>query len=457
MTIIKRGSPGQIITENSPLSPNFGEASTVQQFDGGSNDIVLNDVSESYPGATKEQRTRDVNNDFFSNLANTLRDDPSRGFNLPGILGREDDDSDVDSKSLSNFTENLRRKPAASPVVLSYPSDINAGNSDAELVHSVVFRIMARKNSREARNRGATGNDVDRSDENTIANEDGQIYLTNLGTFAASALVYKRIFESKDNFSGKLLKGTLGTLAFGAVNKSLGTLDLLDNNTTVDIQTAIELYLTQPPIAQYSANWENKELGPLAGGIATNDLSMNSLTGMLEGGKDVLELGARGIIGAAASLPGALGIGGDLAAGIEATTRKVSNPYKEQLFKSMGFRQFAFSYKFVPRNSTELETVMNIIQQFKYHMHPEKDGNLFLSYPSEFEIEYHYKAKENPYLSKVSTCALTDVKVTYGGQDAFTSFIDTDGAPSEIQMDLAFQELETLTNDRIGLNYRNSL
>jgi hypothetical protein len=316
---------------------------------------------------------------------------------------------------------------------------------------------MARKNSREARNRGATGNDVDRSDENTIANEDGQDYLTTLGTFASGALVYKKIFESKDDIVGKFVKGALGAVALGAVNKSIGTFDLLDNSTTVDIQTAIELYLTQPPIAQYSANWENKELGPLAGGIMTNDVSISGVTGILEGGKDVVELGARGIIGAAASLPGALGIGGDLAAGIEATTRKVSNPYKEQLFKSMGFRQFAFSYKFVPRNSTELETVMNIIQQFKYHMHPEKDGNLFLKYPSEFEIEYHYKAKENPYLSKVSTCALTDVKVTYGGQDAFTSFIDTDGAPSEIQMDLAFQELETLTNNRIGLNYRNSL
>ena len=457
MGIIKKGSAGFTITENSPLSPNFGgasNASNVQPVDG----PVSNDTVLSYTEATTVARTEGAKNDFFSNLANTLRDDPSRGFNLPGILGREDDDSDDDSKSLSNFTDNLRRRAAASPVVLSYPSDINAGNSDAELVHSVVFRIMARKNSREARNRGATGNDVDRSDENTIANEDrGQDYLTNLGTFASGALVYKKIFESKDDIVGKFVKGALGAVALGAVNKSIGTFDLLDNSTTVDIQTAIELYLTQPPIAQYSANWENKELGPLAGGIMTNDVSISGVTGILEGGKDVLELGARGIIGAAASLPGALGIGGDLAAGIEATTRKVSNPYKEQLFKSMGFRQFAFSYKFVPRNSTELETVMNIIQQFKYHMHPEKDGNLFLRYPSEFEIEYHYKAKENPYLSKVSTCALTDVKVTYGGQDAFTSFIDTDGAPSEIQMDLAFQELETLTNNRIGLNYRNSL
>jgi hypothetical protein len=49
------------------------------------------------------------------------------------------------------------------------------------------------------------------------------------------------------------------------------------------------------------------------------------------------------------------------------------------------------------------------------------------------------------------------MKITYGGQDAFTSFIDTQGAPSEINMELAFQELETLTNDRIGLDYKDSL
>lgn len=354
----------------------------------------------------------------------------------------------------------LHKRVLNSPKLLSYPSDLNAVNGDTELVHSVVFRIMARSNSRVAQIRADAGfkDQVgDISEENRVTGENGQAYLQALGTLASSALVYKNIIKTGSP-TGKAVKGLAAFVGLGVANKSLSEVDLIDNVTTVNIDTAIELYLTQPPIAQYSANWENKELGALGGNLALGGSSTLSNLGFLQGAAGVAELGVRGVIGAAASLPAAVGLTGDLAAGIEATTRKVANPYKEQLFKSMGFRQFAFSYKFVPRNQSELDTVMNIIQQFKYHMHPENDPTgLFLEYPSEFEIEYHYKGQENNFLSKISTCALTDVKVTYGGQDAFTSFIDTRGAPSEIQMDLAFQELETLTNDRIGLNYKDSL
>ena len=133
---------------------------------------------------------------------------------------------------------------------------------------------------------------------------------------------------------------------------------------------------------------------------------------------------------------------------------KVPNPYKEQLFSNMGFRQFAFNYKFTPRNKQEYQNVRRIIQLFKYHMHPEvSPSKMFLKYPSEFEIEYHYRGKENPHVSKISSCALTDTKITYGNQDAFTTIKGQGGVPAEINMQLAFTELETLTNERIVDGY----
>jgi hypothetical protein len=99
---------------------------------------------------------------------------------------------------------------------------------------------------------------------------------------------------------------------------------------------------------------------------------------------------------------------------------------------------------------------MEIIQLFKYHMHPEIDASrLFLIYPSEFNIEYRYKGERNEYVHKISTCALTNVRVTYGSSD-FTTFSGTNGAPSEINLELTFSELETLSNDRIGQDWRNS-
>lgn len=364
-----------------------------------------------------------------------------------------------------NIKAKLEKRIPNSPVLLSYPSDINSTTSDTELVHSVVFNILARSNSRVAQirqNQGLT-REVDISEQNRTTGENAEQYLASLGAVAGAATAYTRIRKANAQARsiGGAALGAAGAVLQGGIVAGAGAIAgkiAAENNTVVDIQTAIELYVTQPPIAEYEAMWEQKELGALGGILARGDTANFSKEGFLTGASGLGELGIRGVIGAAASIPDALGISGDLAAGIEATSKKVTNPYKEQLFKSMGFRKFAFSHKFVPRNNTELQTVLNIIQQFKYHMHPENDrSNLFLEYPSEFNIEYRYKGQRNTYVSRISTCALTGMKVTYGGQDAFTSFVDTRGAPSEFQMDLVFEELETLTNDRIGLDYTDSL
>ena len=173
--------------------------------------------------------------------------------------------------------------------------------------------------------------------------------------------------------------------------------------------------------------------------------------GLLSTAGGLGDLAVRGAIKAAASLPAGMGITGDLGASLDLASAKVANPYKEQLFSNMGFRQFAFNYKFTPRNESEYNQVRRIIKLFKYHMHPENDPTgLFLEYPSEFNIKYLYEGSENEHLSKISSCALTDIKITYGNQDAFTTFKNTSGAPAEINMQLAFTELETLTNDRIA-------
>ena len=59
----------------------------------------------------------------------------------------------------------------------------------------------------------------------------------------------------------------------------------------------------------------------------------------------------------------------------------------------------------------------------------------------------------NEHLPKISSCALTDVKITYGPDGSFQTIKDTLGAPSEITMELSFTELETLTANRIASGY----
>lgn len=375
-------------------------------------------------------------------------------------ISAEETLGDIPPSDVSRITASI----VTSPDVLSYPMDMNADpqNIENEFLHSVVFKILARSNSRVGQVAKSLNTsevkqavEFDTTNQNKVSSENSEAYLKYLGGFTAATTTYvaaKKILSGNaGSGAGEFVRAGVVGLAAGAVGAAV-----TENKSLLELRTAIELVITAPPKVTYSAEWENAEIGALGGSLSRGDASL-SKAGILEGAKGLGELGVRGLIGAAASLPAQFGLSGDLKAGIDATSKKTSNPYKEQLFKFIDFRRFDFAYKFAPRNSTELDHIMRIIQKFKYHMHPENDATkLFLEYPSEFNIEYRYRGARNQYVNKISTCALTNMEVTYGNQDAFTSFSGTEGAPAEINLLLRFTELETLTNDRIGLDYKDS-
>ena len=72
----------------------------------------------------------------------------------------------------------------------------------------------------------------------------------------------------------------------------------------------------------------------------------------------------------------------------------------------------------------------------------------FYIYPSEFEIQYFFRSKQNLYFNKIASCALTDLQVDFGG-DRFSTF--DNGAPTEINLTLTFRELE-LMNKQTAYN-----
>ena len=344
--------------------------------------------------------------------------------------------------------------------ILEYP--IRVGEDSQP--HSVRFFINARSNSRvaeqtnislQSNERDSAGpvrplETVDSTSENRRTADQSAKNALGAGAiagFVVGAGIGVSIAGMAGNPSGaaKTVATVVGATAGIAAGVTLAA-SAIDTVQKVRTLGVIELHVAAPPVAQYSANWENKELGALAGAGELFDKE-----GLLSTAGGLGDLAARGAIKAAASLPSGFGITGDLGASLDLASGKVANPYKEQLFSNMGFRQFAFNYKFTPRNESEYNQVRRIIKLFKYHMHPENDPTgLFLEYPSEFNIKYLYEGSENEHLSKISSCALTDIKITYGNQDAFTTFKNTSGAPAEINMQLAFTELETLTNDRIA-------
>ena len=140
---------------------------------------------------------------------------------------------------------------------------------------------------------------------------------------------------------------------------------------------------------------------------------------------------------------------------LEAGQRRVQNPFVLQLFENVSRRTFAFKFEFQPKNRKEVEEVYAIIRTFKRYSLPSRSlGGRFLDYPAEFRMTFVNTDKENLYLNRMARCALTDINVTYG-EGPFTTFRpdDSGAAPTQIKMDLSFNEMEILTQERIDQGF----
>jgi len=140
------------------------------------------------------------------------------------------------------------------------------------------------------------------------------------------------------------------------------------------------------------------------------------------------------------------------------TTRTVSNPRREMLFKDVSIRTHNFSFEFAPRSPEEADSVLNIIRMLRYHAYPGLlgGGGHFFTFPAEFEATFYTIDESgavvaNDNLPKLPRLALTSVAVDYSGAGDFKTFIDA--KPAFIRLDLGFQEMEQLTNEHIIHGY----
>lgn len=224
--------------------------------------------------------------------------------------------------------------------------------------------------------------------------------------------------------------------------------DLVKPDQSYRISDVITLHVETPPAVRYSAKWNNTDLGTIVGALGKT----SSAEGMMGMGSLAAE-GAFAALSAMAKIPQFFAgqPGGGLGGAISSMTKTSINPFREVLFEMMDFRSFTFSYRFLPKSRGEADNIKNIIDTFKFHMHPElSSGNLFFIYPAEFQIVYYFKGSENSYFHKIAPCALTDLGVSYGS-GSMSSFHD--GIPTEINLSMTFQELEVLTKEKIQLGY----
>lgn len=159
--------------------------------------------------------------------------------------------------------------------------------------------------------------------------------------------------------------------------------------------------------------------------------------------------------------------GGDLAV---LTTRKAFNPYKENIFESVPFRQHSFNVKMVPRNAQESAQIRGIINALKYGMHPAFGGagsgqsiaaTRWLDIPYSFGLEYkRIGAKGSALLYKFMPSVLTAFNVDYtpdGNYVAGRNLEDFNESGMAVNLQMTFKETKIITKDVLqndtGIHY----
>jgi hypothetical protein len=353
---------------------------------------------------------------------------------------------------------------ASEGLLLSYPHAINStdSNNKPEYVHSVVFTINTRTNSPgfQSGKSGKAAGSVAKSD-NKLPIEDGV-----LGNVLAAGSVGAAAGAVISGGLSSILGAVLGASAANFLLGEDGAAETIKKggekaeeilaeiakyagsiNPVIKTDKIIRLYTPQSPQEEYSAGWTDVEFGVI-GGLANSDKSIvEQIQGAVNGTDPAARERAVRVLTGLTNVTQAAGFNFRLQDAIELQTGKIPNPYKEQLFKGMNFRTFAYQFKFIPKNQAEFDSTYEIINTFRAHMHPERTDDFFIMYPSQFSIEYQYKGQKNKFLTKIADCALVNMKIDYGSGGALTTFQGTFGAPTEITMTLQFKELELITRE----------
>jgi len=204
------------------------------------------------------------------------------------------------------------------------------------------------------------------------------------------------------------------------------------------LKTAIALHVPNQLSVRYGMQWSEEDTAAVQGmadaiqAATARQGAINRLGSIAREGAAAAALQKMPNSGAASA---ALGI--------------ASNPKKEQTFRGVDFRKFTFDYQFFPRDEVEAQNVLNIIQEFKVHMHPEFKSklNYVYIYPSEFDIIYYSGGSENLNLHRHTSCVLEEMNVNYTPNGSYSTFAN--GMPTQINVSLGFKELQLLSKETV--------
>ena len=199
------------------------------------------------------------------------------------------------------------------------------------------------------------------------------------------------------------------------------------------------VYLYQPPGVGVSdgANYNTFDLGSLKGGL---DFAKRALGGSANVTRE--DVYAAGLISKNKIASGGSGLNIRSKAALKAGI--AVNPYTRQSFEGVNIRTYSFSFKLVPESEVETREARNIERTFRKFLYPKRTGQVALTYPPLFDIDFYSEGNINPnqYMPNIKPCYLTGMETTFN-ETANTMFKGT-GAPIEIGITLSFTEERAL-------------
>jgi len=122
---------------------------------------------------------------------------------------------------------------------------------------------------------------------------------------------------------------------------------------------------------------------------------------------------------------------------------KTFNPNVELLYQAPGMRNFNFSFKFVPKNSTEASQVNQIIRNFKMWSAPKDLLNGMFEVPHIWQVRYMSGGQQNKNMNMFKKAACTSVMVQANPQTSM-HVAHSDGNAIETVMSLSFKEVDVI-------------
>lgn len=268
------------------------------------------------------------------------------------------------------------------------------------------------------------------------------------GSLVANAKKLTDTFEGVISSANKAMPDAVGKIDIEAIKNAVP----FNARSQRRLRTAVALHIPNQLSVRYATQWGESDTATAQALMSAGSSGVNAVGAALSGNAaaakknltDTMATGAEaGFANMMNKVPGKEAISG--------ATGLASNPKKEQTFQGVDFRKFSFDYQFYPRDEFEAQNVLNIIHQFKLHMHPEfkSELNYVWIYPSEFDIIYYTGGTENLNLHKHTSCVLESMSVNYTPNGNFSVFAN--GMPTQINLTLEFRELQLASKETIGL------